>query len=115
MSGAFGDDVRLAGEAIWKVLLASIVLGAGLPAIFALGIRSLAWGTGGAARPADGSGTARIAATGSGNPVGKAVAAVLFLVVAYGIVAGLVFVIASGQGKDISFTHVIPTITAKAS
>ena len=81
MSGAFGDDVRLAGEAIWKVLLASIVLGAGLPAVFALGIRSLAWGTGGAARSADGSGTARIAATGTGNPAGKVIAAILFLVI----------------------------------
>lgn len=110
MSGAFGDDVRLAGEALWKVLVASLVLGAGLPAVFALGIRSLAWGAGGEA-VGDGTGTA----TSSGNPVGKVLAVILFLVVAYGIVAGLVFVVASGQGKDISFGHIIPTITAKKS
>lgn len=111
MSGAFGDDVRLAGEAIWKVLLASLVLGAGLPAVFALGIRSLAWGAGGSAEAGGGAGTA----TAPGNPVGKVLAVILFLVVAYGIVAGLIFIIASGQGKDISFSHIIPTIATKKS
>ncbi|WGL53592.1 hypothetical protein P5P86_07100 [Nocardioides sp. BP30] len=111
MSGAFGDDVRLAGEAIWKVLLASLVLGAGLPAVFALGIRSLAWGTGGDAEAGGGTATA----PAPGHPLGKVLAGILFLVVAYGIVAGLIFIIASGQGKDISFSHVIPTIVAHKS
>ena len=97
---AFGDDLRFAAEAIWKVLLASVLLGAGLPAVFALGIRSLAWGSGGKAE------TSRA----PGNPVGKILAVVLFLLVAYGIVAGLLFVVASGQGKTLDFSHVIPTI-----
>jgi len=101
---AFNDDVRLAGEAIWKVLLVSAVLGAGLPAVFALGIRSLAWGTGGEAR-AGSTSPGR-----SGSPVGKVLAVFLFVVVAYAIVAGLIYIIASGQGKDISFSHVVPTI-----
>lgn len=94
MSNAFVHDVHLALDAIWKVLLASLVLGAGLPALFALAIRSL----------------------NSGRLViGRAAAGVLLLVVAYGVAAGLLFIVASGQGKDVSFGHVIPKITATAS
>jgi hypothetical protein len=92
MSDAFTHDVHLALDALWKVLLASVVLGAGLPAVFALAIRSLASG--------------RLV-------VGRVVAGVLLLVVAYGVVCGLLFIVASGQGKDVSFTHVIPQIAAK--
>lgn len=109
---AFNDDVRLAGQAIWKVLLVSVVLGAGLPAVFALGVRSLAWGTGGAAEDgATPSGTATVGR--GGHAGGKALAVILFLVVAYAIAAGLVYIIASGKGEDISFHHIIPTIAAK--
>ncbi len=96
---AFGHDLQFAGEAIWKVLLASLLLGAGLPALFALGIRSLAWGAGGDAEESH----------AAGNPVGKVVAALLFLIVAYGIVSGILFVIASGQGKVLDFSTIIPT------
>lgn len=99
---AFTDDVRLAGEAIWKVLLWSVVLGAGLPAVFALGIRSLAWGAGGDAEVSH----------ARPHPGGRILAGVLFLIVAYGIVAGLLFIIASGQGKELTFSHVIPWIQA---
>jgi hypothetical protein len=42
-------NVTLALQGAWKVLAASLILGAGLPIIFALGIRSLAWGSGGEA------------------------------------------------------------------
>ena len=92
MSNAFTQDVQLAVDAIWRVLLASIILGAGLPAVFALAIRSLA---------------------GDRLILGRVVAGVLLLLVAYGVVCGLLFIVASGQGKDISFAHVIPTIAAK--
>jgi hypothetical protein len=40
------------------------------------------------------------------------VAGVLLLVVAYGVASGLLFIVASGQGKDISFAHVIPVISS---
>jgi len=100
---AFNEDMRLAGEAIWKVLLWSVILGAGLPALFALGVRSLAWGTGG---------DAEVSHAG-GNATGKVIAGVLFLVVLYCVAAGIVFIIATGQGNDISFAHVIPTIKEK--
>ena len=40
------NNLWLALEGAWHVLLAGIILGAGLPAIFALGLRSLSYGTG---------------------------------------------------------------------
>jgi hypothetical protein len=39
--------VDRAFESVWKILLAGLILGAGLPAVFPLGIRSLAYGAGG--------------------------------------------------------------------
>ena len=96
----FVEDLKFTGDAIWRVLLVSVVLGAGLPAVFALGIRSLAWGDGGAAETSG----------AKGNPLGKVLAVILFIIVAYCIVAGILFIIASGQGKDLTFSHVIPWI-----
>lgn len=103
LTSALGEDVRFTFEAIWKVLLASLVLGAGLSAVFALGIRSLAWGVGGDAEVAE----------RRGNPAGRIIAGILFLIVLYGVVAGLLFIIASGQGKELTFSHIIPWIQEK--
>lgn len=103
LTSAFNEDVKFTLEAIWKVLLASLVLGAGLSAVFALGIRSLAWGAGGDAEVSH----------AQGNPAGRVIAGILFLLVVYGVVAGLLFIIASGQGKELTFSHVIPWIQEK--
>jgi hypothetical protein len=105
---AFGHDIKFTLEAIWKVLLWSLLLGAGLPAVFALGVRSLAWGAPAQAEAAGGTAT-----LSAGKPVGKVVAAVLFLIVLYCVAAAIVFIIATGKGEDISFAHVIPTIKPK--
>jgi hypothetical protein len=104
---AVGYDLRFAIETIWKVALASLILGAGLPVLFATGIRSLAWGSGG---------TAEVSAARP-NPAGKALATVIFLIVAYVVVAGIVYVIATGKGSnyDITFRHLYPEIYKKAS
>jgi hypothetical protein len=104
---AFGHDIKYTLEAIWKVLLWSVILGAGLPAVFALGVRSLAWGS---SAEGEASGTVTM---GGGNPAGKVVAGILFLIVLYCVAAAIVFIIATGKGDDISFTHVIPTIKEK--
>ncbi|GGM07455.1 hypothetical protein [Nakamurella endophytica] len=66
---------------IWKVLLVGLVLGAGLPALVALGMRSLAVGSDGP--------------RGRTSPAGIAGAAVCFLVVAVAVIAGLVVLTAS--------------------
>ncbi|SDO17663.1 hypothetical protein SAMN04515671_0043 [Nakamurella panacisegetis] len=63
---------------IWKVLAVGLVLGAGLPALFALGIRTSA-GT----VKADGS-------TAAPNPAGRVVAGLSFLIVGLVVVAAIV-------------------------
>jgi hypothetical protein len=99
---AAGEDVKYAFEAIWKVLIAAVILGAGLPALFAGGIRSLAWAEGGSTETsADGT-------PAKGNPIGWVIAAVLFLIVAYGLVIGIYYVIATGHGKELQFNSIWP-------
>lgn len=95
------DNLRFALDSGWKVLLAGLVLGAGLPAIFALGVRSLAWGTGGQAEQSH----------GAPHPIGRVLAGICFLVVVYGAVAGILIIVVSGMGKSVSFTHVWPQIS----
>ncbi|WP_433307173.1 hypothetical protein ACQP2F_22795 [Actinoplanes sp. CA-030573] len=103
-----GNNLQFTFEAAWKVLLAGLVLGAGLPAIFALGVRSLAWGAGDEAQVhADG-------VTGPrARPAGKVLAYVLFAVVLAGIALGITFIVASGFGTQLSFEHIFPTIVDK--
>jgi len=101
-------NVTLALQGSWKVLVASLVLGAGLPLIFALGIRSLAWGAGGEAEVHE-SGTVAAKA----NPVGTVLGWVLFLIVLAGVALGITFVVATGFGKAMSFDHIYPTIHSK--
>ena len=99
---AVGYDLKFAAEAIWKVGLASLILGAGLPVLYAAGIRSLAWGSGGDAEVAE----------ARPNPVGRVLAVLIFLIVAYVIAAGIVYIIATGKGSnyDITFQNFIPEI-----
>lgn len=97
------EQVSLALEGAWKVLAVGLILGAGLPAIFATGVRSLAWGVGGDAEVSH----------ARPNPLGRVVAAALFAIVAYAVISGILFVIASGQGKALDFSSVIPMFVDK--
>lgn len=97
------ENVGYALDGAWQVLLFGLLLGAGLPAVFALGIRSLAYGSGGAAE-IDG---------GSPHPVGRLLAVLCFAVVLAGVALGITIVVASGFGKEVSFDHVYPTLVAK--
>ncbi|HEX5200532.1 MAG TPA: hypothetical protein VFW27_11395 [Actinoplanes sp.] len=90
-------NLGFALDGAWRVLLAGLVLGAGLPILFTLGIRSLAWS---AAGPAP-------------RPAGRAIGYGLFAVVILGVLLGIAFIVASGFGKALSFEHVYPTIVAK--
>lgn len=98
------DNLGFALEAAWKVLLVGLVLGAGLPALFAVGVRSLAWGAGG---------SAEVAVDARPHPAGRALAALCFAVVVGGIALGLTVIVSAGQGKVVSFEHVYPTIIDK--
>lgn len=70
-------------ESIGKVLLVGLVLGAGLPAVFAVGLRLYADGSGGT----DAEGT-----THAPNPALRALAYVLFAFVALVIVTGILWI-----------------------
>ena len=97
------NNVYLALEGVWRVLLASLLLGAGLPNVFAMGVRALAYGKGGDAeisqeRP---------------HPVGTVLAGVCFLIVIVAIGLGITYIVAFGFGYDVSFEHTTPTLTRK--
>jgi hypothetical protein len=102
------DNLRFALEGGWKVLWVGLILGAGLPLVFAVGIRSLALGTAGATT-----------GTGSGSsqephPIGKVLAAICFLAVVVAVALGITVIVAAGFGKVVSFEHVFPTLVPKS-
>jgi hypothetical protein len=101
-------NLGFALEGAWKVLLASLLLGAGLPTLFALGIRSLAWGAGGDAEVHESGVTGP-----SPHRIGTVVGWLLFLIVLAGVVLGITFIVAGGSGKALSFEHIYPTIVNK--
>ena len=97
------SNLGFALEGAWKVLLAGLILGAGLPAVFALGIRSMAFGAGGDAEVDH----------AAPHPVGRLVAYVLFAIVVLVALLGITYIVAGGFGKTISFDHVYPAIVDK--
>ena len=97
------NNVALAADGAWKVLVASLILGAGLPVVFALGVRAWAYAVGG--------GTERQHA--GRHPVGNVLFVLCVLVVLLGVALGITIVVASGFGKAVSFQHIYPTIVSK--
>ncbi|UQU67963.1 hypothetical protein COUCH_17505 [Couchioplanes caeruleus] len=96
-------NLGFALEGAWKVLAAGLLLGAGLPLLFALGIRSLAYGAGGDAEVHE----------SRPHPAGTVLGWVLFAVVLTGVLLGITFIVASGFGKALSFAHGYPSIVDK--
>lgn len=97
------NNVSLALDAAWRVLLAALVLGAGMPAMFALGVRALAF--------ADGDHTGRAPAVA--RTMGRVAAVLCFGVAVAAVLLGLAYLVASGSGKSLSFEHIFPTIVSK--
>lgn len=94
-------------DGAWRVLLVGLILGAGLPALFAVGVRTLAWGTGG---------DAEIHETGvevKPHLVGRVLAYVLFALVVLAVLSGIGFILAHGLGWTITFDGIMPVITQK--
>lgn len=86
----------------FNVLWVGLLLGAGLPAIFALGVRSLAFGT-----------NHGELAHGRTHPLGTVGAVLCFGVVVLAIVLGITIVVGSGFGKKVSFEHIYPVLVDK--
>ena len=102
------QNLGFAAEGAWRVLVASLILGAGLPTLFALGVRALAYGAGGEAELHE------TGVTGPApHPIGTVVAWILFAIVLLGVALGIAFIVVSGLGKTLSFEHVFPTIVDK--
>ncbi len=96
------NNVTFAVEGAVRVLVTGLLFGAGLPAIYALGIRALAYGQGGDAeishaRP---------------HPVGTVLAYLAFGLVIAGVVLGLTVIVATGLGMQLEFTP-WPTLAEK--
>jgi len=83
------DIVTKALDALWQVALAGVLLGAGLPALFALGVRSL--------------NTNRVVAVGGGDATsvpsaaGRAGAVLCFTVCALAVLFGIVVIVFGKQ------------------
>lgn len=94
------ENLKLAVESGWKVLTISLLLGAGVPAMFALGIRALA--IGGRTKEAD-----------VARPIGRALSVLCFATVAAAVIVGITYIVASGFGKTLSFHEFYPTFVDK--
>lgn len=80
-----------------QVLITGLLLGAGLPMVFAFGVRAMAYGTN---------------ANGDGRPhaIGKVLAVFCFSMVVVAVALGITFIVASGFGLEVSFENVYPTL-----
>jgi len=84
-----GEIFLKAFESLWQVLVAGIILGAGLPALFALGIKALGTGR---TLAADGA-----SYTTPTTGAGRAGSAVLFGVCAAAVLFGIVVIVFGSQ------------------
>lgn len=96
------NQVIAAADAAWKVLLAGLILGSGLPALFSIGIRQLA-----AAHVPDSAGA------GWHAGVHKALAYAAFGLALLAVLLGLAYIVAHGFGVRIVFDGIIPVIVDK--
>lgn len=82
-----------------QVALVALILGAGLPTLFAVGVRSFAVaGEAGSRLPV---------------PLLRAIGTVCFALVVAAVAIGLTIIIATGLGQSVSFEHVFPTFVPK--
>jgi len=97
-------------EAAWQVAVYGLIFGAGLPALFAVGVRSTVL----ANHAHDGSASS-IAVTSSVPPVvNRVVGVVCFVVVVAAVAIGIAVIIGAGLGKEVSFEHILPTFVPKS-
>jgi hypothetical protein len=101
------SQVQAALDAAWRVLLVGVLLGAGLPTLFALGIRAMAWGTGGEAE------IHGVGELPKPHPIGRWIAYALFGFVVFCVLLGIGYIVAHGLGMTITFNGILPVFTPK--
>lgn len=101
------DQVFAALDATWRILLVGLLLGAGLPALFAIGLRSLAWGVGGEAERHDSG------AVVSPHVLGRVIAYAMFALVILIVLSGVGYIVAHGLGWTVTFNGLLPVVTPK--
>ena len=97
------NTLWLALGGAWNVLWVGLLLGAGLPAVFALGIRALSDGVGGDADATD----------HVPHPAARVVAYLCFAVVLVAVAAGIGVIVAHGLGMRLVMDGLVPTFVAK--
>ena len=101
------DQVYAALDATWRILLVGLVLGAGLPTLFAVGLRSLAWSVGGEA------GRREEGVAPAPHPIGRALAYLIFALVILVVVLGVSYIVVHGLGWTVTFNGLLPVVTPK--
>jgi hypothetical protein len=101
------DQVLAALDSAWRVLLIGVLMGAGMPVLFALGVKALAWGAGGEAE-------AHLEGE-SPRPhvLGRLLALVLFTLVVLVVLGGVGYIVAHGLGWVITFDGIVPVFSHK--
>ena len=84
-------------HALWQILVAGLICGAGLPALFVFGIRAMAWTSHGRPVAVGDDGVVGSDRVVGGNPVGMAIACVCFALTAIGVGWGLYFIVSTGH------------------
>jgi len=96
------NTLTLAVEGAVRVLVIGLIFGAGLPAIYALGIRAMAYGQGGEAEVSH----------ARPHPIGTVLGYLAFALVVAGVLLGLAVIIGTGLGMELEFTP-WPTLVEK--
>jgi hypothetical protein len=89
-------------EAAWQVTLAALLLGAGLPVLFALGVRSFAV-----------AGTGEDGVQGANRILLRTAGLLCFVLIVAAVAIGLTIIVATGFGKEVSFEQIVPMIVDK--
>ena len=100
------NTVKLLLEGASEVLVAGLVFGAGLPLVYALALRVMTIGATSYAGPdGDIHSTPRMSS--------RLFSGLLIAVVVAGVLLGLMIIVATGFGKEVTFDTIYPTITDK--
>jgi hypothetical protein len=95
-------------DAASKVVVWGLILGAGLPAVFALGVRSTTL-----AQNPGGSGDAGVRPNLPGA-AHRVLAVACFVLVVVAVALGIIVIVAAGLGEQVSFEHVYPALVPKS-